>query len=55
MKDMKTIARMFANDHIGKGVVSHITDYSFMYTTTPKNEKEKQVSTVYMLSYFMEI
>ncbi len=44
---MEKIAKMFQNDH-KKGVVSDVTEYSFKYT-------ENNVSTIYMLSWFLEL
>lgn len=53
--DMRKIAKQFQNDHLGKGVVDKVTDYSFRYTTTPKNENEKPKETIYMESWFVEL
>lgn len=52
--DMNKIAKQFANDHLGKGTVDKVTDYSFQYTTLP-DKNGKSESVVYMQSYFVEL
>lgn len=52
---MKKIAKVFQNNHIGKGIVDKVTEYSFRYTTIPKNENDKPKSYIYMKSWFLEL
>ena len=52
--DMQKIADKFQREHRGKGTVSHVTDYSFQYTTLP-DKNGKTESCTYMLSYFLEL
>ncbi len=51
---MEKMANEFQRQHRGKGKVTKVNDYSFVWETLPdKNGNTKQ--TVYMLSYFMKI
>ena len=52
MKTMNDYAREYQHKNQNKGTVSNITDYSFKFTTTPKNG-EKPVECVIMKSYFL--
>lgn len=52
--DMKKIAAKFQNDHLGKGEVSKVTDYSFTYTTLP-DKNGKTATEVYYLTWFLNI
>lgn len=51
---MKKLAEDFQRKH-RNGVVSNITDYSFKFTTKPKNDSEKQKEVIYYISYFLKL
>ena len=52
MVDMFKMANVFQTNH-RNGTVSNVTDYSFKFTTTQKNDKGKEA--IYFESYFVEL
>ena len=48
MVDMSKMANIFQTNH-RNGTVSNVTDYSFKFTTTQKNDN------IYFESYFTEL
>lgn len=51
---MEENAMSFQRKNRGKGVVTKVTDSSFEFTTFP-DKNGKTVTTVYMLSYFLDL
>ena len=52
MKSMKGYAKEFQTKHVGNGVVSKVTNYSFKYVENQKMKDGQPKVCVYMLSYF---